>query len=227
MSVSDLDYYKSQPDYNDIEKYLEFDDIGFIPTFDLPTFKPNYDSAIVIDGTPITTVDKVEKLLSVILKLFVQFSPTLSVNDIYLPIDPTTNETYGFCFIKFPSKKEADMAIESAQGFKMGKNYFKISKYSDLDKYADISDEFIPPPLPDFKPRPDPTDWLCDSLGRDQFALRYGKETDVYWMNTSGEEPSPVYCGEREKANGKTWCENRIAWSPNGSYLATFHPPGT
>ncbi len=35
-----------------------------------------------------------------------------------------------------------------------------------------------------------------------------------------------VYDGERERANGKIWCEMYTAWSPLGSYLTTFHRQG-
>jgi len=38
----------------------------------------------------------------------------------------------------------------------------------------------------------------------------------------------PVLCygGEREKRQNKIWCDWRVQWSPQGSYLATFHQQG-
>lgn len=224
--MEDIEYYRSQPDYADIAPYLSLDPDGYEPDLSLPKFEPDYESSIVVDGTPITTTDKVPKLLGALLKVFIQFCPNLTVDDIELPVDSSTGSTYGFCFIKFESKDQAERAVELAQGFAMGKNIFKLSKYADLIKYGSLSDEFVNPTLPSFKPRPDPTDWLCDPLGRDQFVVRYAKETEVYWASASNEEPVPVYCGEHEKATGRNWCENRVSWSPQGSYLATFHPPG-
>ena len=38
--------------------------------------------------------------------------------------------------------------------------------------------------------------------------------------------PALVYGGEREKSTGVNWCERYVAWSPQGSYLATFHNKG-
>ena len=224
--MSELDFYKLLPDYEDIKQYLELDPEDYEPPLELPVFQPNYDSSIIVDGTPITTVDKVPKLLSVLLKIFKQFSSTITESDFELPINEATGSTYGFCFIRFSSKDEAEKAVSAVQGFEMGKNKFKLSLYSDFDKYGKITEEFIPKDLPEFRQRPDPRSWLCDSLGRDQFALRYAKETQIMWANTSVEDPNNVYNGEREKSGGKSWCENRIAWSPQGSYLATFHPPG-
>lgn len=196
-NMSAMDFYMSQSDYEHFAPYLSLDDDGFQLPFQAPEFAPNYDSAIIVDGTPITTTDKVPKLLQALLKVFIQFSPSLRVEDFELPIDPATGSTLGFCFINFANKYEAEAAILNAQGFLFGKNVFKLSPYSDLDKYKSLQQEFVPPQLPEFKPRPDPTDWLCDLLGRDQFAIRYAKETEVYWANMSNEDPVLVYGGER------------------------------
>lgn len=223
--MADLAFYQSQADYDVISSYLELDPIGFVPKFDLPKFQPNYDHCLIVDGTPVTTSDKASKLLAALHKIFVQFSSSLQMEDIELPLNENGN-TCGFCFVKFQSKAEAELALQTVQGFAMGKSIFRISSYADFEKYLSINEEFVPSTPAPFKPRLDPTEYLCDNLGRDQFAIRYAKETEVYWANTTAEDPTPIYCGEREKSTGKTWCENKIAWSPQGTYLATFHPPG-
>mmetsp|Transcript_12532 Transcript_12532/g.11367 ORF Transcript_12532/g.11367 Transcript_12532/m.11367 type:complete len:761 (+) Transcript_12532:28-2310(+) len=225
--MSELEYFQSLPDYNEISKDLELDEEGYEPQIDIPPFVPDYSTAVCVDGTPITTNDKAAKLLSTIHKVFLQFSPTLTEDDIELPIDEVTGNTCGFCFINFSSKAEADAAIFSAQGFKMGKtNIFNLCPYANIDKFANMTENFIAPTIEPFKPRPETLSWLCDSYGRDQFALRYGKETEVLWANTTPEDPIPIYTGEHEKKNGKSWCESRIMWSPQGTYLTTFHRPG-
>ena len=38
--------------------------------------------------------------------------------------------------------------------------------------------------------------------------------------------PEKVCGGEREKAGGRVWCESYVQFSPQGTYLATFHRPG-
>ena len=115
-------------------------------------------------------------------------------------------------------QEEAENAIKGTQDFKIDKSHsFKVSFYNDLDKYATISDTYVPPPPPLFNSRPDPTTWLTDPSCRDQFVIRYGFETHINWINHTGEEPTLVYGGEREKQDGKVWCENYVCWSPQGN----------
>lgn len=144
-----------------------------------------------------------------------------------MPFD-SNNTSYGFCIVKLGSKELADAAIAHTNGFKMdAKHVLKVNSYGDLDKYESLPEEFVPKETSSFKPRPDPTTWLCDPRCRDQFVVRYSTETEICWGTTiPNEPPTIVYGGEREKEGGKVWCERMVAWSPLGTYLATFHAPG-
>jgi translation initiation factor 3 subunit B len=133
---------------------------------------------------------------------------------------------FRFCFIKFRSKESVEKAVKSTNNFQLDKKHaFKVNPYSDMYKYSDVPDTYVEPEVPPFVPRPDPTSWLADPLGRDQFAARYGHETEIQWNNAAS-DPELVYGGEREKQSGKSWCESYIKWSSRGTYLATFHPQG-
>ena len=35
--------------------------------------------------------------------------------------------------------------------------------------------------------------WLTDDRGRDQFVIRFGSETEVYWNDARLKRPDPVY----------------------------------
>lgn len=35
--------------------------------------------------------------------------------------------------------------------------------------------------------------WLTDDRGRDQFVVRFGSETEVYWNDARQQKPDPVY----------------------------------
>lgn len=224
--LDEEEYLRDQPDYEEIKDYLS-DDGGDPPQFEIPPFEPNYDNALVIDGIPVVDSEKKSKLMGVLLKMYTQISPDLKEEDIEMPMNPVSNESFGFCYIKFQTKDEANAALTSTQGFKMSKYQFKISHYSDLDKYNAVPEEFVCPEYPPMKKRPDPTSWLADDHCRDQFVVRYDHETEISWANiTTGEDPTTVYAGEREKQEGKSWCENQVTWSPQGTYLATFHPQG-
>ncbi|MCO5602862.1 hypothetical protein L7F22_057001 [Adiantum nelumboides] len=60
--------------------------------------------------------------------------------------------------------------------------------------------------------------WLTDEKGRDQFVVRFGSDTEVYWNERLG-KPEPVY-------HRNFWTESFVQWSPLGTYLATIHRQG-
>ena len=182
----------------------------------------------MVDNLPKTSPEKMEKLQGIILKTYIQIAKYLTEKDIHMPVDPTTGLSCGFCFIKFQSKQEAELAVQETNGLELTKKIaFKVNLYSDIDKYSNVPQVFTPKDPPPFKPRPDPTKWLSDSQGRDQFVIRYGSETHISWASASvGEDPELEYGGEREKAGGKCWCDSYVNWSPSGTYLATFHEQG-
>ena len=35
--------------------------------------------------------------------------------------------------------------------------------------------------------------WLTDERGRDQFVVRFGSDTEVYWNDARLKKPDPVY----------------------------------
>ena len=224
--IDDDDYFKMQPDYEDFKEYLE-PAADLEATLQLPEFQPDFSSSIIIDNVPSVGPEKLAKLKGVLLKLYVQICPTIKDADIVIPVDEATGKTMNFCFIKFSKKEEAIKAMEVTQNFQMDKKHtFKISLYSDFDTYGNMSEEYKEPTPEPFRPRPDPTSWLTDPAARDQFVIRHASETKVMWANMQGENPDVVYDGAREKSGGRVWCESYVQFSPQGTYLATFHQQG-
>lgn len=225
---SEEEYYEALEDFEEIQEYLVLDPVDFDVPFVPPPFIPDYSSAVIIDNLPKTTEDKLPKLTAVLIKLVKQLCPNLLETDLTIPLDNASPPgTYGFCFIKLKDSKEAENVIKVLNGYKLGSNIFNVTVYSDLDKFNNISEVYVPKQLPQFAPRPDPTSWLCDSKSRDQYVIRHGLETEISWANlVPGEDPLLVYDGSREKAGGKNWTESTVQWSPQGTYLATFHPKG-
>lgn len=187
-----------------------------------------------MDNLPKVTPDKVEKLKGVVLKTYAQIATYLTVGDICMPLDATTGATHGFCFIKFLSSEDAWSAVKHTDGGDFSKKPLRVQLYSDLDKYGSVTEQYVPQAPPAFAPRPDPTGWLSDSQGRDQLVLRQGPETQIYWGSAIvGEDPlmefGPTnYSGDRDKTGTETgnWCDMTVTWSPQGTYLATFHEKG-
>jgi translation initiation factor 3 subunit B len=226
--MSHLESLRALDDYDEIKDYLDEESLAkSIEEIKSPTFEPDFSSAIIVDNIPAVSQEKVPKLLNVILKIYAQLAPHINESNIYMPFNEDTKTTYGFCFIRFNNMEEANNAMKVTQGFAIDKKHsFKVSLYSDLDKFAKLPEEYKEPPAPEYNARPDPTSWLTDLQCRDQFVARYGHETEIYWANSTGEDPNLVYGGAREKSDGKVWCESYVSWSPQGSFLATFHKPG-
>lgn len=70
-------------------------------------------------------------------------------------------------------------------------------------------------------------EWLSDSKGRDEFAIRVADRTEIYWNDIALSTPVLDYDGGDEtKSQDKTWCEMNVDWSPLGNYFVTFHKQG-
>mmetsp|Transcript_5414 Transcript_5414/g.5569 ORF Transcript_5414/g.5569 Transcript_5414/m.5569 type:complete len:758 (+) Transcript_5414:101-2374(+) len=228
--MTDFSDFQYLDDFKEIESFIEKDAEGFEIPFDAPEFVPDFGSAIIVDNIPVIGPERMDKLKGVLTKLYSQINPAeeFKPSDIYMPFDDVTKQSLGFCFIKFKSKEDADKAVQVTQGFQLDKkHHFNVTLYADLEKYSSVPDEYVPPEPVPFHPRPNPLSWLTDPLGRDQFVLRFGEDTQIVWASLiQGEDPVLVYGGEREKQAGKNWTEMSVQWSPQGTFLATFHPQG-
>lgn len=169
MSKADIEYYEQIEDYEDFKDFLDLSPIEEGITEDqFPPFEPDFSSAIVVDNLPTVTKDKIPKFLGVLLKIYMQIA-AITENDIHMPFDDAAGTTYGFAFIKFKSKDEAENAIKVTHGFAMDKKHqFNVTLYSDLAKYQAITEECPAPQAPNFNHRPDCTSWLSDHQCRDQ-----------------------------------------------------------
>ena len=223
--MTDEEYFATLGDYEQIKEYLE-ESRGLEPPKQQP-FEPHFGSSIVVDNLPMIPDAKVPKLLSALVKIYSQASASLQESDIFMPFDNEASTTSGFCFITFKTEDDAKLAIQLTQGYKLDKQHcFRVTPFSDLEKYQKLPDVYVTPEPPVFKPRPDPTCYLVDLHCRDQFVTRHGPNTEISWANLTGEEPEKVYGGEREKEENKVWCDSYVFWSPQGTYLATFHKQG-
>jgi translation initiation factor 3 subunit B len=223
-----MDYYTSLPDYEDIAPYLEVDPEGFEPTVKIEDFKPDFSCFIVIDGLPVVNADRVQKLRDFLMRIYTSVSKNIRADDLYFNVDATTGKTPDFAFMKFANETDATNAVKLTNNYELDKKHtLQVCMYKDVEDIMNTPEEFVPGYLKPFEPRPNPTSWLNDRQGRDQFIVRHSNETEIYWSNDMvGEMPSYLYGGEREKEKGLNWCESYTKWSPQGTYLATLHRPG-
>jgi len=137
----------------------------------------------------------------------------------------------GYAFAFYKDGKSASDAAKANNGKALDKKHkFKTDVLAEIAKYRKVPDQWPEPPKLELKERPFFQDWLMDAKVRDQFVIRFGNETQVYWNDPyeHADQAGRVLCygGEREKKAGKFWTSSLVKWSPKGSYLATFHLQG-
>jgi translation initiation factor 3 subunit B len=217
-----------------------FSDAPLDPRPNYPPLDEGFDNCVVITNLPQVPESKLEKLTKVVSKIVTKIGtvvaaaasssdedgPSSSAFDgVYMPYDAEKDRTLGFCMVEYETAEQAKNAVDVLQGYKFDKNHaLRTTLYSRARALRGVPDrEFTEPPPPPFEEGPNATEWLRDSLQRDEFVVRYGKETAVYWYDAKN-DPVVDYDGEREKEAGLQWCEYYCHWSPAGSYLATLVP---
>ena len=207
-----------------------FSDAPLEPEPVYPPLKKNYDTAIIITNLPKVPEAKLEKLTKVVMKLVSRLG-NLAANEetgfpgVHMPFDAGQGSSLGFCFAEYETPELAKNAITVLDGYKFDKNHsLSVQQYSRAEKLNNIKDgEFVQPKSAPFVEKPNPVSWLEDGSQRDQFVIRQGRETCVYWSDGKS-DPVVDYDGSREKEAGVSWCEYYCHWSPKGSYFATLVP---
>jgi translation initiation factor 3 subunit B len=222
MSVKDIIADTlAEEDEEDLLEFIsdgEGDDIGEDEEMD-----KSFPDAIFICNVPKVGPDRVEKLKNVLGK----FCDRYGKNEKHMPLNSETNQSFGFLIVKYESKEEADVAVKQLNGVPLDKNHtFKVIKLDEFNYITARKDSFTPKSAVARPSRADHRDWLGDPQTREQFLLRYNADTEIYWHDPLAGEPKLYYGGEREKQGGKIWCDWKVQFSPQGSYIATFHKQG-
>jgi translation initiation factor 3 subunit B len=207
-----------------------FSDAPLDPKPKYPPLDTSFDNCVIITNLPQVPESKLEKLTKVVLKLVTKIGTVVASTDgsfdgVYMPYDTERDKTMGFCIVEYVTPDQARNAVDVLQGYKLDKNHaLRATLYKRAKELEKVTDaEFIEPPVPPFEEKPNAMEWLHDSLQRDEFVIRYGRETAVLWWDAKN-DPVVDYDGEREKELGLQWCEYYCHWSPAGSYLATLVP---
>ncbi|MBA0771804.1 hypothetical protein Gotri_007276 [Gossypium trilobum] len=166
-------------------------------------FDSGFGNVIVVDNLPVVPREKFEKLEGVIRKIYSQIG-VIKEDGLWMPVDPETKKTLGYCFIEYNTPQEAELAKEKTNGYKLDRAHiFAVNMFDDFDKYM----------------RENLQKWLTDEKARDQFVIRAGTDTEVLWNDARQSKTELVY-------KRSYWTESFVQWSPLGTYLATVHRQG-
>ncbi|CAN1846912.1 Eukaryotic translation initiation factor 3 subunit B [Linum perenne] len=182
-------------------------------------FDSGFGNIIVVDNLPVVPFEKFEKLEGVVRKIFSQ-TGVIKEDGLWMPLDPETKKTNGYCFIEYNTPQEAELAKEKTNGYRLDKShFFVVNMFDDFDKFMKVPDEWAAPEVKPYVPGENLQHWLTDEKARDQFVIRAGTDTEVFWNDTRHLKPDPVY-------KRAYWTESFVQWSPLGTYLATVHRQG-
>ncbi|CAM6084442.1 unnamed protein product [Calypogeia fissa] len=179
-----------------------------------------FGNVVMVDNLPVVAPEKFEKLEGVIRKIFGQIG-VIREHGLWMPREDDGNgKTKGYAFIEYTTPQEAQTAREQTNGYKLDKAHvFAVNMFDDFDKYLRVPDTWVPPESKPYAPGENMLAWLTDDRGRDQFVIRFGSDTEVYWNDHRQGKPDPVY-------QRQFWTESFVQWSPLGTYLATIHRQG-
>ncbi|XP_047340878.1 eukaryotic translation initiation factor 3 subunit B-like [Impatiens glandulifera] len=214
----------SQVDWSSIrlppnEDFGIISDDDDIKNQDALEFDDELNNIIVVDNLPIVPKEKFDKLEGVIRKIYGQIG-VIKENGLWMPIDPNTQKTLGYCFIEYNLPQEAEVAREKTNNYKLDRSHiFAVNMFDDIEKFMKVPDEWAPPESKPYEPGENLQQWLADEKARDQFVIRAGNDTEVLWNDARHMKPDPVY-------KRSFWTESFVQWSSLGTYLATVHRQG-
>lgn len=157
-----------------------------------PKETDGYESVIVVDGVPQVGPNRLEKLKSVINKVFSKFGNI--VNEHY-PVD-SEGTTRGYIFLEYSNPAHALEAVNLTNNFKLDKQHtFQVNLFTDFAKYEDISEKWeVPEPRP-YEGQADLNYFLLEPDAFDQYAvLTHNGQSVQIWQNTL---PEPTVVEER------------------------------
>ena len=178
-----------------------------------------FSCVVVVDNLPVIGIEKYEKLLGVLKKIFSQIGE-VHEDGLYMPVDEQTKKTKGFAFIEFANPDQAKIARQQAEGYKLDKSHtFKCNLLKEVEDLSATPEEYKEPELKDFVRKDNLYSWMLDARGRDQFAVRYQDMTEIHWNDPKTGTSEDVY-------SRSFWTESYVQWSPQGTMLATVHRQG-
>eukprot|EP00948_MAST-09A_sp_MAST-9A-sp1_P003959 g3959.t1 len=201
-------------------------------------------NCIFVGNLPKIDQSKYSKLHAIVKKLFDAFCRDLDKDrDVYMPFDEETKKTKGFAFIQLSSPEEVARAAMDApkeKGGKGGRNGFALDKnhklrvipYEEVKRISTLPETYTPPAEIPYTEEEDLYAWLQDDYFRDNYVLRYGNKTEIYWSvknitHTETDQRELDYDGRREiNDKVRSWCDKYVAWSPEGTYFVTIHSKG-
>lgn len=173
-------------------------------------------NVVIVDNLPLVGPDKAEKLERWI---YAKFNG-IKKDGFSMPVNPQTQKTLGYCFIEYNTRKEAESAQKNMNGYRMDKVHtLSVYLYDGFNRIMNTTDEWTPPETVPYAAGENLQQWLTDEKARDQFLIRAGFDTEVFWNDARELKPELVHPLDFQ-------VEGIVQWSPLGTYLTTVNRQG-
>jgi translation initiation factor 3 subunit B len=174
------------------------------------------ENVVVVDGLPKVPEGKVSKLVRLVQKVFGKCG-TILPDGCHLPCEG--GKTTGCAFIEYAHPRMAQEAVEKVNNYSLDKKHtLRVNPFAVFAALDKVAEEYEAAPAPEIKNGSNLHGWLLDRKFRDQYVVRYGELTEVYWNDP---QRKPQHFDQR-----RHWTEAYCLWSPHGSFLATIHEQG-
>jgi len=196
----------------------------------------DFSTVVVAENLPKVPAAKFEKLKAFIINKAFNKAGSIVHDKLVVPQNKD-GSTKGIAIIEYEDRE----AVTKAIAFNKNKIRFtavdlKVRHFDEVHRIVrppKSSQNKLPQTVEEYKPYIDACNashhklrsWLSDPQVRDQYAIRYAKETEIFWCGRNA-EIELEYGAEVEKADNMTLTEMSVQWSPRGSYLGSFHPQG-
>ncbi|XP_019235823.1 PREDICTED: eukaryotic translation initiation factor 3 subunit B-like [Nicotiana attenuata] len=104
-------------------------------------FDAGFGNILVVDNLLVVPKEKFEKLEGVVRKIYSQLG-VIKEDGLWMPINPETQKTLGYCFIEYNTPQEAELSKEKTHGYKLDRSHiFAVNMFDDIEKFLKVVDE--------------------------------------------------------------------------------------
>lgn len=155
------------------------------------------DCVVIIDGLPKAPAAKYDRLLAKLISVLSKLPGKLktkttetedgqSITSSHVDLPKAEDgSALGYAFAQYYTPNDAIRAARSLHGKPLDRNYtfWAMTEY-DIRKLQNTPEQYQEPKRIDVKSKEERVEfktWLLDRRGRDQFMIRAGDETSIYW----------------------------------------------
>jgi translation initiation factor 3 subunit B len=222
--LNDLDFSDVTSQDPDLQHYIEKElQISKDSTESLveprPIFELQWTNRVIVDGLPeVNDEKKAQSLIKFLSRLCERSKCPIDPSNINMPILDGISQK--FAILTFEEEETAKSAVTNLNGVFLDKKHqLSVVSFDEFDRLMQVSDSFQEQKI---YSQQELKSWLTDAQGRDQFIIRAGEKTQVFWNDIISRNPELVSNGPA----GKVWTDKYVNWSTDGTFLATLHSRG-